>query len=406
MAVVLAGVLISAAARIDSSAPTPAVTAVANPSRPGAAQPQLTVSARGVLLSWIERNGDRAELKFAERAGTRWSEPLVAAAGDDFFVNWADVPSVLRLSTGTLVAHWLQKNGPGTYAYDVRLAHSADDGRTWSPSFTPHRDGTQTEHGFASLFELPGGGAGVIWLDGRAMAGDAGHGHGSGAMSLRFAAYDRRWKPAAEGAIDTRVCECCPTAAAVTSDGVVAAFRNRSDAEVRDIYVARLAGGRWTEGQPVHDDGWKVPACPVNGPALSAAGRRVAVAWFTLREGQGRSFLAFSSDAGRTFGPPVALDDESSLGRVDVQLLPDGSAIGIWLEASSARADLRGRRIGPGGRRSPSFSIAGLEANRSTGYPRVALGGDELVFAWTETSPATGGSGVRTAVARLQDVMR
>src|SRR5262245_874532 len=113
------------------------------------AQPRLSSSNRGVLLSWIERSGETATLKFAERSGSGWTSPKTVASGRDWFVNWADVPSVIRLSNGTLAAHWLQKSGPDTYAYDVRLSYSRDDGKTWSPSFLPHHDGTKSEHGFA-----------------------------------------------------------------------------------------------------------------------------------------------------------------------------------------------------------------------------------------------------------------
>jgi hypothetical protein len=171
------------------------IAATASPAGPSSAQPQLTVSARGVLLSWIERTGDVAALKFAERKGDAWTTPRTVASGRDWFVNWADVPSVIRLADGSLYGHWLQKSGPDTYAYDVRLARSMDDGQTWSPSFTPHHDGTKTEHGFASLFQMPGAGLGLIWLDGRAMK--SGHGeHGGGEMSVRGAIYDvRRRRP-------------------------------------------------------------------------------------------------------------------------------------------------------------------------------------------------------------------
>ena len=130
----------------------PTITPVMAPSTLSSAQPQMTVSPRGILLSWVERAGTRATLKFAERTATGWSPLTTVAAGDDWFVNWADVPSVLRLDDGVLAAHWLQKSGTATYAYDVRLSYSKDDGRTWSSSFTPHHDGTQREHGFASLF--------------------------------------------------------------------------------------------------------------------------------------------------------------------------------------------------------------------------------------------------------------
>jgi hypothetical protein len=113
---------------------------------------------------------------------------------------------------------------------------------------------------------------------------------------------------------------------------VVAAYRNRSDDEIRDIYVLRFEQGRWTEGAAVHADNWRIPGCPVNGPALSAHGRNVAIAWYTVKEDQGRAYAAFSRDAGRSFCTPIRLDDGGSLGRVDIQVLAEGSALATWIE--------------------------------------------------------------------------
>jgi len=379
------------------------VTPLEAPAAAGSGQPQLSVSGRGVLLSWVEREGRTATLKLAERTASGWSEARTVASGSDWFVNWADVPSAMRLSNGTLAAHWLQKSGEGTYAYDVRLSYSTDDGRTWAPSFTPHHDGTQTEHGFASLFEMPGGGLGLVWLDGREMGGGShdasGHG-GGGAMTLRFATYDTQWKQTAEMPIDLRVCECCPTTAVVTAEGVLTAYRNRSDDEIRDIYVSRFAKGAWSQPRPVHDDGWQINACPVNGPMLAARGRDVAIAWFHARDTEGQSFVAFSSDAGRTFGAPIRVDERASTGRVDVAWLPDGAALATWIESTGGGAELRARRIGRDGVKSEAVTITPLGPGRASGYPRVAVHGDEILFAWTDVNHA-GGPKVTTATGRL-----
>jgi hypothetical protein len=352
-------------------------------------QPQLTTSHRGAILSWIERSDGRAVLKFAERTPSGWSAPRTVASGADWFVNWADVPSVMRLANGTLAAHWLQKSGPDTYAYDVRLSYSKDDGKTWSSSFTPHTDGTKTEHGFASLFQIPGSGLGLVWLDGRT----------PGEMSLRFASYDANWKQTAEEPIDPRVCECCPTTGAVTADGPIAAYRDRGTDDMRNIHVTRLEKGRWSESKAVHDDGWKINACPVNGPMLSARGRDVAIAWFTMNGQQGRAFVAFSKDAGRTFGAPVRLDDSAALGRVDVELLPDGSAVASWIEFADKQTQFRVRRVEPSGTSSPSITVAPLVGSRTSGYPRIAFHAGELVFAWVDA--VEGRSQIQTAVARV-----
>lgn len=412
--------------RIDASqAAAPVLRSLATPAAANSAQPQLSVSKRGVLLSWIERNGDLATLKFAERTASGWSPSRTIAAGRDWFVNWADVPSALRLPSGAIVAHWLQKSGPDTYAYDVRLSHSLDDGKTWSASYLPHHDGTKTEHGFASLFPM-GDGFGLVWLDGRNMlaapksgeGGKAGGGHdsehgGSGAMSVRFAQFDKSFKQIAEAPVDTKVCECCPTAAAVTAEGVITAYRNRSDEEVRDNYVSRYVNGKWTTPQPVFNDNWKIAACPVNGPSLSARGRTVAMTWFTVKQEQGQAYLAFSDDAGATFRAPIRVDDGGSLGRVDVELLPDGAALATWIEfaeppaaekSSGGRAQFRARRIDASGARTPAITIAGIAGSRASGYPRAAIANDEVVFAWTE-SIAGGGLQVRTASVRIASLM-
>ena len=397
----LAVAMLSGQERVTVSL-SPTIEPLSSPAGPNSAQPQLSSSPRGLLLSWIERDGAKATLRFAERTAAGWTAARDVASGTDWFGNWADVPSVVRLASGELVAHWLQKSGPDTYAYDVRLAYSKDDGKTWSQSFTPHSDGTKTEHGFASLFQMPGAGLGLAWLDGRAMKSGGSHdAHGAdaGAMSVRFAIFGRDWKQTSEMSVDLRVCECCPTTAAVTSEGPIVAYRNRTEDEVRDIFVSRLENGKWSEPKAVHADAWKIAACPVNGPMLSARGRDVALAWFTAQGDQPRALVAFSKDAGRTFGPPIRLDDAGSLGRVDVELMSDGSAAASWIEFADQRAQFRVRRVDQSGTKSPAMTVSGLAGGRASGYPRIAWHRDELMFAWTES--ADGRSQVQTAVATL-----
>jgi hypothetical protein len=379
--------------------PNPLETPAAAPS----GQPQISVTADRAIISWVERAGGTATLKFADRTPKGWSAARVVASGTDWFVNWADVPSVVRLADGSLAAHWLQKSGAGTYSYDVRLAFSTDDGQTWTASVTPHHDGTQTEHGFASLFQAPGAGLGLVWLDGRNMVagsheGHEGHeGHGSGGMTLRGATFDPSGRQVAEVEIDDRVCECCPTAVAVTAAGPIAAYRNRDEDEIRDIYVTRLVDGAWTPGVAVHADNWRIPACPVNGPALSARGTRVAIAWFTMADGKGQAFVAFSSDSGATFGAPIRADDEATLGRVGVELLEDGSAAVSWIELAGEGGEFRVRRVADDGERGGAVTVASISSTRTSGYPRMALQGADLLFAWTDTK----GDAPRVQAARI-----
>jgi hypothetical protein len=357
-----------------------AVEPVPSPAGSNTTEPQISSGDGRTILSWLEVAGSRASLKFAERTSGGWSAVRTAAEGNDFMVNAADVPAVRILADGTLVAQWLRQDGADPESYTLELSMSSDAGRTWTKPVRPHHDTAHTQHGFASLFQTPGAGLGVVWLDGRAIKPDAPEGAGN--MALRAAIFDLKGVARPEMVVDPRVCECCSTAAAATSEGIVVAYRDRSSSEVRDISVTRLVNGRWSPGVVVHADGWRIEGCPVNGPAISARGRDVAVAWFTARDDHGHTFVAFSHDAGRTFGAPVAVDDASSDGRVGVELVNDASAIVTWVESSAKPPAFAARRVGDRGARGPSVAVG---ASTGTRIPRVGRFDNEMLFAWTVT---------------------
>jgi hypothetical protein len=373
-----------------STSGTAQVRELPSPAGMGSGQPNLTVSPDGrVYLSWIERLGEgRFSLRFAVREGAGWSEPRVIAEGAGWFVNWADFPSMAVLPDGSLATHWLVKSGPGTFDYDVTIARSFDGGRAWGRPFVPHRDGVKAEHGFVSLFAARDGSLSAVWLDGREMktgAGDGGHdgGHGHGNMTLRYVKVKRDGTLADEAALDTRVCECCQTSAAMTDEGPVVVYRDRSEREIRDISIVRLRGGQWSAPRAVFQDNWQINGCPVNGPAVAARGRRVAVAWYTAAGGTPRVKLAFSADAGESFSAPVTVDGGDPVGRVDVVLLDDGGAMVCWLEKVPGGGEVRVRRVGPDGKGDQAVTVSVSGTARSNGFPQMARAGNKLVFAWT-----------------------
>lgn len=396
-AVIACFALLALAARLaysaaDTAAPLK-IEPFSSPAGKNSSEPQFGVQGDRVTLSWLEVNGERATLRFAERTPTGWSDARNVVAGSNFFINSFDVPSVHALADGTLAAHWEERLGSDedSDASKVMLSWSKDQGRTWSRAVSPHHDGTETEHGFVSLFQAPGAGLGLVWIDGRATNPKT----ETGDMSLRASVYDAAGKQLSETVVAPRVCECCSTSTAQTAEGTIVAFRNRSATEVRDIYVTRFAEGKWSAPVNVHADGWTIDACPINGPSIGARGRDVAVAWFMAKNDQGRAYVAFSHDAGRTFGAPVRVDDASSLGRLGVQLLDDGSAAVMWIEKTSQSSQLRARIVSPAGVRSAPVTVANTEGSR---YPRLVRYRDELLFAWTDTD---NGSQVRIAHAAI-----
>jgi hypothetical protein len=376
------------------------ITALTSPASEGSAQPNLAADRNGrVWLSWLEsRSGGGHRLQLASLRDTTWSPTVTIAEGTDFLANWADFPSIFLTSTGTLAAHWLQR-GIGT-PYGIQLRTSSDDGRTWTRPETPHRDTAAGEFGFVSFFEAPGAGLGLVWLDGRRPAKRAGQeAHTDSGMAVR-AALVKNGMPGEQAVVDPQVCECCQTSAARTSDGVVVAYRDRSDASIRDISVARFANGRWSAPSNVHGDNWEINGCPVNGPVVTALGDTVAVTWFTMAGGTPHVKVAFSSDGGRQFASPVQADANVTFGRLGM-VMPDPDRVLVSsIERSNAGVELVVRQVTRDGPAGPAVVVAPSTSDRSSGFARMALTGKRVVLAWTEVGRAP--TRVRVASAMLR----
>ena len=318
--------------------------------------------------------------------------PQRIATGNDWFVNWADFPSLCALSDGTLVAHWLQKSSARTYSYDVKLSLSRDHGKTWSPPVSPHHDGTPTDHGFVSIVPLDKRNFGVFWLDGRKMVKPGGE------MALRFCTLSRDGRLGTERGVDPRGCECCQTGAVVLADGnALVVYRDRLAGEVRDIGAATLRSGRVVRSGRVHADNWVIEGCPVNGPSTDALARTVVVAWYTHEKDHSEVRVRFSGDTGMSYGKVIRVDDGHPAGRVDVVLVDSDTAVVSWLGGADKMAEIRWRVVKRDGTRRASRRLARTRASRSSGFPRLERYRGQLFFAWTDaTRPA------RVRTARLQ----
>lgn len=320
--------------------------------------PDVVPDGDGVALAWL--SSEAPDQAWVRRHG---GEPELVAEGDDWFVNWADFPQLAVTSDGGALT-WLEKVGEGTYAYGVRMAFRGDEG--WL-----HDDTSATEHGFVSLVPLQGGELFAAWLDGRGTAG-------GGPMTLRA-----RVPGQPEVLLDERVCDCCQTDAALLEDGrVLVAWRDRSEQEVRDI--------SWTVGSPegpfappraLHEDGWTLEGCPVNGPAVAADRAGAAIAWFTLAGGEPRVQVAFLS--GERFDAPVRLCEGKALGRVDAAWLGEHLVV-AWLEERGLGAVWRARAVARDGELGPILDLGEVVGERADGFLRLAPTPDGLVLAYTD----------------------
>jgi hypothetical protein len=370
----------------SSAEPTPsAPQTVEFPGAAGSGQPRLTVGPDGVpLLSWLEPAGDAYALRYSRFVAGAFTAPLEVVRGADFFVNWADLPSVQPITADVWVAHWLKFAADSAGAYHIATAVSADGGATWGDPVQLNDDQAMAEHGFVQIFPWNGE-IGAFWLDGRQLAEwsfdepDKLLG-----TSLRVARLDGAGNVVAREIVDELVCDCCQPRMAMTASGPIVAYRDRTPEEQRDIVVRRYVDGGWQGPVPVGEDGWVIEGCPVNGPAVAAAADRVAVAWFTAAEGRPRVRFAWSRDGGATFAPAVDLDTAGAYGQTGIVLADDGTArVSWWRAAAGGGLDLALRSVASDGSLGDVRVLAHSDEAQPVDVPQILRVGNDLLVAWT-----------------------
>jgi hypothetical protein len=355
--------------------------------------PSLAVRASGAVSLLVAEGGDLWLLtsfdggdSFDERVRVNDIPGEVASQGENS-------PRLHMHGHGQVYSLWQARAGEAGGSR-LRLARSRGWGETFEKSIPVDASGAPASQAFATLNVSPEGRVYAAWLDGR----DRGAGHaGSAALYLaRSADRGRSFEPSVRVAAD--VCPCCRPAIAFTgAETVHVAFRGVTAGQIRDIFIAtsRDGGARWDEPVLVAEDNWRIHGCPHSGASLAVLGGRLFVSWYTVREGKGAIYYAWSDDGGRRFSPRRLLSD----GVKDAnhpQLVPAGDSILAVFQGREpdrnqgwGKIGVYYREIGAGGE---AGSLVRLEpVHASASYPAIAFGQpDQLFLAWTEPAEESG----------------
>lgn len=356
---------------------------ITSPASDSCAEPFLFTDKNGlVYLSWIEKKGKESKLKFSTLENDKWSAPLTIVSGNNWFVNWADYPALAADGKGNMIAHYLEKSDTGKFTYDVKYVMSLDKGATWSKSKILNEDGKDAEHGFVSISPY-GENYFLSWLDGRNAAAMKGAGHEGhhGEMTIRGAVVKKDGTKENEWELDKKVCDCCQTSVAITKNGPIVVYRDRSDDEIRDMSIVRFVNGKWTEPKTIFSDNWNINGCPVNGPRADALGNNLAIAWFSMKDGKGEVKIVFSENGGESFEKPIQIDEGNTIGRVDIVMIDEKTALVTWIEGT----DIKAVKIFADGTKEKSIIIASTTESRSSGFPQMTKSGNKIIFAWTDS---------------------
>ena len=346
------------------------------------AQPSLVSKNGSLSLSWISSDDEKkAALNFSQFKEGKWINPQTIVTGSDWFINWADFPTHAINEDLILTSH-LKKSDSSTYTYDVVLNLQKLNGEKIKEDFILHSDGTKSEHGFVSIVSNNNKGFYVSWLDGRntILKGPEGQ---HNPMTIRFAEVTNRGEIINEKELDSATCDCCQTSITGTDNGPVVVYRDRSENEIRDIYITRNINGLWETPVPVHNDGWRINGCPVNGPKVASNLNNLAVSWFTVSNGRPIVNLSFSKSNGEDFESPIKINDLDATGRVDVVFINAKEVLVSYIEGDDNGTFLRIKKVSIDGKVSVPITISEIDGGRNTGVPQLEKFNDQIVIVWT-----------------------
>ena len=346
------------------------------------AQPSLVSNKGNLSLTWISSDDDmNASLNFRQFKNEGWTNPLRLASGSDWFVNWADFPTH-AVSGNQVLTSYLKKSASGKYTYDVFLSLHNLSGEKVKEDFILNTDGFKAEHGFVSITANESEGFLITWLDGRnTVEKDEKGDHRP--MTIRFAEITKVGDIINETELDSSVCDCCQTSMTFTNKGPLVVYRDRTEEEVRDIYVTRNIYDVWENPFPVHNDGWVIYGCPVNGPKVVSNSNNIAISWFTVSNGIPKVNLSFSESYGSSFGNPIKINDLGAIGRVDTAFLNEKEVIVSYMEGDDDGTYLRIKKVSMDGTISKPITISIIDGGRSTGVPQLEIHDDEIFIVWT-----------------------
>ena len=346
------------------------------------AQPSLVSGEGSLSLSWISSNeGKKSTLNFSQFKEGKWVNTQTMATGSNWFVNWADFPAH-AINENLILSSYLKKSDSGTYTYDVILSLQKLSGEKVKEDFLLHTDGVKAEHGFVSIIPNHNQGFFITWLDGRNTVDKDLDGYHK-PMTIRFAEITNKGDIIDESELDSATCDCCQTSIAVTNKGPVVVYRDRSDKEVRDIYITRKINGIWGVPTPIHNDGWEINGCPVNGPKVASNSNNLAISWFTVSNEKPTVNLSFSKSNGASFGTPIKINDVDAIGRVDVAFLNPQEVLVSYIEGDDVGTYLRIKKVSIDGKVSAPITISKIDGGRNSGVPQLEILDNEAFVVWT-----------------------
>ena len=300
-----------------------------------ASEPAIRETGGRIVVAYVVKTGEAGDLyvRSYDPSKRTLSIPARVNPVQGQVKTWyGDPPTIATGPGGKIYVGWTAKYPDGERGTILYMSTSRDGGGTFDEPVRVNDDADPASHGMHSMAVAPDGRIYFAWLDERylkskptaAAAVPTPHGgHGSANANAGPHPEEAEVEPNAElyfaisqdgtsfegknRRLAGDVCPCCKTATVISDKGRVAiGYRKVLNGEFRHIAVTSLndVGDAWSQPVQVSDDGWRINACPVSGPALRFDGDALDVAWYSGGEaGVPGIYTTRSTDGARTFAP-------------------------------------------------------------------------------------------------------
>ena len=368
----------------------------------GSGQPHFSKLGKDrLLLNWMQPNGDSMELVYSiVGPDLLWTQPSPIVQGDNWFVNWADLPSVVPITENIWVTHWLEYQED--YAgYDILFSITKDAGNNWSDPRLLNEDDLPAEHGFVEIFPN-GNGFSMLWLDGRRYVADQASDLTMGA-TLRQASFSFDGERLNEYILDQFVCDCCQPDVAQMNNMTYVAYRDRTENEIRDIVMlANKDHGEWSDPINLPADNWQISGCPINGPALALSEEGAGVVWFSAKNDEPQIRFAFKQHNSDLFLSNVILEEYAPWGYVDIVYDEiNDQFILSWLRDGESGLQLVARSVDQLGNINQEVIIFENKLAYPLDFPKIEIVGHYLLASWTDF---TSGMRIKSRAVELENL--
>jgi len=317
--------------------------------------PQMMYLNSGEIIAWWtqknpETGDDLVAFSKSGDEGKTFGKPVMIPATNGISAAHGEsLPALVQKPDDTLVMVFSAKNEEAEFRFagSVKYIRSYDGGSTWTDPEIVHKSDTNIEnsHSFVAATLLADGEVGTVWLDGR---------HKLDHSVMYFSKTNGMEGFGEDYPVGEGTCQCCKNSLLTDENGTLhIAYRGLTDG-TRDVmhFTSNDNGATFTKPKKISEDGWKIDACPHNGPAMARAeDGALHFIWYSLAGGEGL-FYATSADGGTSFTPRLQVSDNPVAKHPQLEVV-NGYAVTVWDELTgngkSAHKRARLTVIGEGG---------------------------------------------------------